>query len=543
MNDRLTGLSDIYTNNSKIYEIFSQAEDFPNKIFDFLAPKIKDKIVLDFGCGTGRFISIFSPLTKEYIATDIHDSQILIAKEKTKNLSNVKILKSSSNRLPLDDNSVDTIFSSWVISSIPNLKLREIILEELRRVLKPGGDMYFVENNTGGEYKDIVEGEKGNEKTKIKFEWFEKQGFWSVFETETYFQFENLEIAQSTFQRIWDISISQKVKKSTIGHNITILKYTPNQVLDTTRYVIDNSSHVKINHNRIKDFVNNFTLESESNWLADLPFDVQGFDDEQKLMFCLVFNALSFSYWGDLYWNVTYKGVTHVRGSLSLVAAIFRSIEEGKNLLDPNVIVNITLNELSYILRGNTEIPLLKERLDILNQIGSVLVGDYGGKFSTFVTKANKDALILLQNILKVFTPSFNDDYTYKGKKIFFNKRAQALIESIHSIFKGQGFGELKGFENLTALADYIIPNMLRGIKILEYSPELSLIIDQEIAIKKGSDYEIEIRACTIWVVEYIRRELYKRNIIVTPKSVNDFLWIQGGGIKTPFHKTRTIAY
>ena len=48
--------SEIYNSKAEIYKVFSEAQDFPNKISGFLTPFVKDKIVVDFGCGSGRYI-------------------------------------------------------------------------------------------------------------------------------------------------------------------------------------------------------------------------------------------------------------------------------------------------------------------------------------------------------------------------------------------------------------------------------------------------------------------------------------------------------
>jgi hypothetical protein len=313
--------------------------------------------------------------------------------------------------------------------------------------------------------------------------------------------------------------------------------------LDSTKYVTEHANYVNINKLKLQEFIDNFSLQTESNWLKDSPFDINTLDNEQKLMVAVVFNAISFSYWGEPYWNVEYKGTLHTRGSWSLMASIFRSIEEGESLLDPSVLASMTKEKLAYMLRGNTEIPLLDERKEILNNIGKILIEKYESKFSNVVVKAGGDAMRLLDIILTEFSPSFEDSYDYKGQKVYFNKRAQAMVESIHSIFDGKEYGSLKNIESLTALADYIIPNMLRNIGILEYSTELKDIIDNKKPIEKGSEYEVEIRANVVWVVEYIRRGLLNKGILVSSKSINDFLWTKGGDTKTPFHQTRTTAY
>ena len=285
-----------------------------------------------------------------------------------------------------------------------------------------------------------------------------------------------------------------------------------------------------------------FKKHKEHYWLLNSPFDINVLNNNQKVMLIVVFNAISFSYWGDPYWNVEYKGKKYTRGSWSLMACIFRALEEEKDILDPKYLSTITKKELGIILRGNTEIPLLGERVKILREIGSVLLKKYGRNFSNVIKKSHGDALKLVKLILDSF-PSFQDFAYYKNKKILFQKRAQALVEGLYSIFHGKGYGKLKNINLLTALADYIIPNMLREVGIFEYSEKLSTKIDNKIILKKGSPEEIEIRANTIWAIELIRRKLESKKVKVSALNINDYLWTIGRDVKTPFHLTRTIAY
>jgi ubiquinone/menaquinone biosynthesis C-methylase UbiE len=541
--DRLAANSDVYNLKSDSYELFSQAEDAPNKAGAFLLPYLKDKIVLDFGCGTGKFIPLFAPTTKQYITTDISETQLAIAKKKAENFDTVTVLKIENNKLPLEDSSVDVIFSAWVIGSIQDLNIREAAIEEFKRVLKPGGKVFLIENNVGGEYKEIVDGEVGNERTRKKLVWLENHNFWQAKVFETEFVFNDTETAQSVFSEIWDEETASAITKNTIAHNVVILEYEPNRVLDSTKYVVEHAQYVHINQDKLKEFVDGFTIQSDSNWLADSPFPMQDLPDEQKLMVVVVFNALSFSYWGEPYWNVEYKGILHTRGSWSLMAAIFRSIEEGNSLLEPAVLENMTKEKLLHILRGNTEIPLIEERVKILNTVGVILMQKYGGRFSNVLKVAEGNALKLVDMILTEFSPSFDDWYGYKGKEVFFNKRAQALVESIHSLFNAEGLRKFEHIDSLTALADYIIPNLLRHLGIIEYTSDLSEKIDAKESLEKGSEYEIEIRASVVWAVEYMTRELFKKGMVVSSKAINDYLWLAGGTVETPFHRTRTTAY
>lgn len=69
-NLNLSEKSKNYYEENDIYEIFSIAEDYPNKIYEYLLLKIKGKIVLDLGCGTGKFMQKFYNETTKYYGLD-----------------------------------------------------------------------------------------------------------------------------------------------------------------------------------------------------------------------------------------------------------------------------------------------------------------------------------------------------------------------------------------------------------------------------------------------------------------------------------------
>jgi len=221
-NDRLGAGSEFYNGKTNVYEEFSQAEDAPKKVVGFLASKMEGKVVLDFGCGTGKFIPEFAPLAKTYWAVDISENQLAIARKKAEVFDNVKFLKNNEDTISLESNSVDVVFASWVIGSIHDLDLRERTIMELKRILKSDGSIYFAENDVGGEFKNVIEGEAGNEKTRIKQEWLEKSGFRKTQSFETFFEFTDLERARDVFKTIWGDEISTKIVSEKITHNVAI---------------------------------------------------------------------------------------------------------------------------------------------------------------------------------------------------------------------------------------------------------------------------------------------------------------------------------
>ena len=62
----------------------------------------------------------------------------------------VDLLAAPAEDIPLEDNTIDTVFSSWTLCSIPELKTA---LKEMRRVLKPGGRFVFIEHGRAPDAK------------------------------------------------------------------------------------------------------------------------------------------------------------------------------------------------------------------------------------------------------------------------------------------------------------------------------------------------------------------------------------------------------
>jgi dolichol-phosphate mannosyltransferase len=96
--------------------------------FKYVTGFIKDKKkCLDVGCGTSK---ILGALPAESIALDI-----LIRKLRYARIYNKPLLQASALSLPIQSDSFDCVICSQVIEHIP----RSTVLDELDRVLKPGG--------------------------------------------------------------------------------------------------------------------------------------------------------------------------------------------------------------------------------------------------------------------------------------------------------------------------------------------------------------------------------------------------------------------
>ncbi len=105
-------------------------------LFDY-AEKGDD--VLDLGCGNGRFSKYLEHTN--YKGVDFSE---LIIEEARKRFPEKEFIVADILSLPFDDNSFDKVYSIAVIHQIPSLEYRIKALEEVKRILRPGGHFYGV---------------------------------------------------------------------------------------------------------------------------------------------------------------------------------------------------------------------------------------------------------------------------------------------------------------------------------------------------------------------------------------------------------------
>ncbi|XP_014473213.1 PREDICTED: UPF0553 protein C9orf64 homolog [Dinoponera quadriceps] len=288
-------------------------------------------------------------------------------------------------------------------------------------------------------------------------------------------------------------------------------------------------------------------------------------DEPLAVDWIFVLDTLNFSFWtatGAKKWTV--NGCT---GYFALCAAVKRAIEEGKPILDPAYYSKITLSDAETIFRGDNEvkIPLMQERLQVLHEAGNVLLSKYQGTFQTCIKSCKGSAIKLLDLIVNEFN-AYRDEADYEGQRVSLYKRAQILIGDIWSCFQGCGIGEFHDINSITMFADYRIPQVFLYFKAFRYSDSLMKKLQSDEPLESGSREEVEIRGCSIELVERLCAEV--RKIIEDPKTslkspeaqntakhvnavlIDQFLWdyrrqhaesIDEQCI--PFHKTRCIYY
>lgn len=122
------------------------------KVYEFLGRNAKNKQILEVGCGDGYGAAFLAKLVRSIIAVDYENEVILTAQSKYK-ANNLKYLCMDATRLGFNENEFDLVCSFQVIEHIPENRLLTY-LTELKRVLKPDGELYLSTLNLEKVMKD-----------------------------------------------------------------------------------------------------------------------------------------------------------------------------------------------------------------------------------------------------------------------------------------------------------------------------------------------------------------------------------------------------
>ncbi len=319
----------------------------------------------------------------------------------------------------------------------------------------------------------------------------------------------------------------------------------PLSILQSTRYVLENAEHVKINFDAIENLaldVRNFLNGENKHWSDNSN------DFENAVSRAFWQSVMGFCYWaekGKEKWQVEWPAGNLVTGGwYGVIASYERALSEGIPILDSSWLMDISKEDLRKIFRSSTDsdIPLLEERTEIMKNVAKILVEKFAGDPIFILEKSEYDAVKFLE-LLRDF-PNFEDTPTYKNQQVVFLKLAHLVAEEFDHVLKTHGKECLKNMDHICVFADYKLPQLLRAYGVLEYSQQLSEKVDNYELIPKESAEEIEIRAGTIWGVELVRQALNSKTAI----EVGQAIWLMSQNEELqkrikPYHRTYTEFY
>jgi ubiquinone/menaquinone biosynthesis C-methylase UbiE len=131
-------------------------------------PLSRKHVVLDFGCGTGRFTEWLGARTATVIGLDL-TAEMLLAARRLHSNPRFSWVRYGGGRLPFGDETIDRILSVFVIQHVLDESALRRLIAEFARVMRPNGMIAlieqvqasrvsvpgFIEQRTAKEYSDM----------------------------------------------------------------------------------------------------------------------------------------------------------------------------------------------------------------------------------------------------------------------------------------------------------------------------------------------------------------------------------------------------
>jgi len=105
--------------------------------------------VLEIGIGSGLNLPFYRPQAREILGLEPSPRFVAMAQRTARESPRpVNFIEGSAEAIPLDAGTIDTVVTTWTLCSIPQAIQA---LGEMRRVLKPGGQLLFIEHGLAPE--------------------------------------------------------------------------------------------------------------------------------------------------------------------------------------------------------------------------------------------------------------------------------------------------------------------------------------------------------------------------------------------------------
>ncbi len=315
----------------------------------------------------------------------------------------------------------------------------------------------------------------------------------------------------------------------------------PGSVLDGARYVTAAAHDVTISVDRLIDIAGSIQARLAAGIDdVDVAFGSAGALD-RDVNLILFETACNFCFWSEQpenAWMVDVDG-TAVGGWYGLAACFNSSARSGVPVWDAEWMAKLTVERAHKLFAGiNGSIPLIEQRVDNIVAVANFLLRKHNGQVLELLETTDFSAPRVAASLVREL-PSFRDGAWYAGRWVWFLKRAQIFPSDLGQLTARYPEFRIANCDQLTAFADYRLPQVLRHLGALEYSSSLATVVDNGIILPAGSAPEIEIRACTIEACERLKRYLPGR----TSADIDLGLWLMGQDLRAdptllPHHRT-----
>ncbi len=196
--------------NRDLFEIERAAMDRPGKVIRYLDEVLPDGDLLDIGAGDGFTADALSSPTRSLFG--VEPAQGMINADRS-----LSYVRASAESLPFTDNSFAGAYATWAYFFPGYLDISRG-LDEIERVVQPGGPMVIVDNYGDDEFTSILDQDGA-----IDRGFWEPRGF-TVNEIETVFEF----VSQDDADRLMSLYVGLPVRRVplVIGYRVAVMAKT-----------------------------------------------------------------------------------------------------------------------------------------------------------------------------------------------------------------------------------------------------------------------------------------------------------------------------
>lgn len=207
----------------ELFTLMAQAIDPEEQIpaaMQALAP-IHGRELLDIGAGVGDRTILYARLASQVYALepDLTALSLLRGRVRSSGATNVTILPAHVEAIPLGENSVDVAYATWSYFFGPG---SEPGLQEVERVLRPGGDLLVVQNYGRDDLSSVWTAREAE--CEEWPAWFESRGF-SCTVVDTVWRFQAADEAVTVLEFLWGKQAGDAVRASSqteFGYKVAV---------------------------------------------------------------------------------------------------------------------------------------------------------------------------------------------------------------------------------------------------------------------------------------------------------------------------------
>jgi len=302
-------------------------------------------------------------------------------------------------------------------------------------------------------------------------------------------------------------------------------------VMKLSEEIMENAKHVTIHEHRITEVAGNLkkAIDEQKEYWMGYP---QWFEPEVRrkqeidymlLSYELMAGAINYQYW---------YGTSEIRPNGACATMMYELLNDSFELAGSIHTIKhrvVCEDAVRIFIRSiaRHRFPNVEKRIYHLQEIAKSMAN--GPNTISYMVKGIHNGSLSLEDFIdKVITtyPGYSGDMFLKRPfllAMMLYRRVQWFKDEIHK---------------LPVPADYQIPKMLRWLGCIEYSKELSDMINNHIIIPAGSMIEAEIRAAS-----EVACKLLSLSAGVSMCDVDTYLWLNRKKCSDPFHLTVTTDY